>query len=77
MKITKMTSFAENVTEKPDMSKSDIFVTKNMKNSHFRQKPLGLYRGLWSINQGVLLVVSLWCQWCQKTVIFAKAPRIG
>ena len=43
-----------------------IFDTKNMKNGHFRQFPLGLDRDLVHFCQLCPTVVPLVVQWCQK-----------
>ena len=57
---------AENVTDKPDTCESAIFVTFSLIIRHFRQKPLGLDRGLCHFCQSCPLVVSMVVPWCQK-----------
>ena len=53
-----MTSFLQNVTDKPDVSENDIF---DMKKCHFRQiceKPLGLDKGFGALSRKCPTVVS-------------------
>ena len=65
-KITKMTTFLENVTDKPDTPKITVFGHFLTKNGDFRQKPRGLDRGFSHFSQTRPTVVSCGVQWCQN-----------
>ena len=73
MKIPKMNTFGQNVTDRSDTPKSALFGHFFVKNCQFRQKPLGLDRGFSHFCQFVLPwspLVSPWCHFCH----FSQKP---
>ena len=57
--------FSQNVTDKPDTSRHDILVSKNIKNWQFWRFPWGLVRGwkrFWPFSCPWCPVVVRWCQ---------------
>ena len=64
--MTKMTTFHENVTDRPDTSEIDTFSLKITKKCQFSTFPLGLDRGFGHFDQSCPTVVSVVVSLVQK-----------